>query len=181
MENASKALTIAGGILIAILIIAALMTMFGSSSGMFRAEQDKKEIEQVVAFNNQYESYNKKLLRGTDVISVINKVIDNNKKYGVNGYNEPNYIMNVEFEMKEALVYTTDGISNDSSFKVGQKYDINSFSTIKSNQELFTDFKRRIFDCVSVKYNNTTGRVNYMLFVERKLTNNEYQNGIIYD
>lgn len=181
MENASKALTIAGGILIAILIIAALMTMFSSSNEMFKAEQDKKEIEQVTAFNNQYESYNKKLLRGTDVISVINKVLDNNTKYGVNGYNEPNYIMNVEFEMKETLVYTTNGISNNSSFKVGQKYDINSFATIKNNQEIFTDFKRRIFDCTSVKYNNTTGRVNYMLFVERKLTNNEYQNGIIYD
>ena len=106
MENASKALIIAGGILIAVLLLGVLMYSFANSSEFFNQEQANKQTEQLTTFNNQYEAYNRKLLRGTDVISVINKMIDNNNKYGVHGDNEPNYLMNVEFEMKEAIVYT---------------------------------------------------------------------------
>lgn len=177
MENASKALLMAGGILIAIIIIGALVYMMSTSSGFFSAKQSVEQTEQLVAFNNQYEAYNKKLLRGTDVISVMNKVIDNNTKYGVKGQNEPNYIMDVEFEMKESMIYTKTGTASI-NFKVGEKYNISSFSTIKNNDEAFTDFKRRIFDCGKVEYNKTTGRVNYMLFIERKMTSTEYETGL---
>lgn len=180
MENASKALLIAGGVLIAILTIGVLVYLFGSSSNLFKQEHTEEQILQLKAFNEQYESYNRKLLRGTDVISVINKMTDNNTKYGVKGYNEPNYLMQLEFEMKEAIVYTQNGKA-DVNFKVGERYNINSFSSIKNNEEAFTDFKRRIFDCKQVKYNTTTGRINYMLFIERKMTDTEYEGGIIYD
>lgn len=82
MENASKALIIAGGILISILILSVLVYSFGNISQYFSSEEKVQQTEQLTTFNNQYESYNKKLLRGTDVISVINKAKDNNTKYG---------------------------------------------------------------------------------------------------
>lgn len=179
MENASKALLMAGGILIALLIVAVLVYSFGNMGQYVSNEEKKQQTEQLSAFNNQYESYNRNLLRGTDVISVINKVIDNNKKYGVSGLNESTYLMNVEFEMKEAIVYTKEGTSSSVSFKVGQRYNIDSFNSIKQNEDAFTDFKRRIFDCKEVKYNKATGRVNYMLFIEREMANeNQYQQGL---
>lgn len=82
MENASKALIIAGGILISILILSVLVYSFGNISQYFSSEEKVQQTEQLTTFNNQYESYNKKLLRGTDVISVINKAKDNNTRYG---------------------------------------------------------------------------------------------------
>lgn len=158
MENASKALLMAGGILIALLIIAVLVYTFGTMSNFFKEQQTEEEIEQLTAFNNQYEAYNRKLLRGTDVVSVINKAISNNEKYGPNGYNETNYLIQVEFQI-------TDTMGNLES---GKTYGIEQFNTIKRNEEDFKQLKEKIFDCKEVRYHATTGRVNYILFVERK-------------
>ncbi|MCI8482663.1 MAG: hypothetical protein HFJ27_06470 [Clostridia bacterium] len=101
MENAAKALLIAGGILIAVLLIGLLVYSFGSMNGYFEEQQQTEKTEQLTAFNQQFESYNRKLLRGTDVVSILNKVLDNNKKYEY----EDNYTIIAEFEMKEAVTY----------------------------------------------------------------------------
>ncbi len=176
MENASKALLMAGGILIALLIIALLVYSFGSMNSYFTEDEKEQEAEQLEVFNKQYEAYHKKLLRGTEVISVVNKVLDNNKKYEKT---EPNYMMTVEFEMKEGFVYKKDNATGKNekvdnvTFKVGQTYNQNSINEIKQSTDAFNDFKRRIFDCVEVKYHKTTGRVNYMKFIERKMNNYE--------
>ena len=177
MENASKALVMAGGILITLLIIGLLVYTFGTMSGYFNAEQDEEVAQQLKVFNDQYESYNRKLLRGTDVISVINKAIDNNDKYGEHGYDEPNYIIEIQFIMMEELSYSKEG-NKKQFFKTGDKnpYNISEFGQIKNDAEAFTDFKRRVFDCIEIKYNVQTGRVNYMKFKERKLDN--YEQGL---
>lgn len=146
-------------------------------SGYFKGEHKEEKIEQLAAFNKQYEAFNKKLLRGSDIVSVINKALDNNKIYGPNGYDEPNYRIDIVFEMKEAVVYTK-GDKSTSSFRINYPYSQTEFNNIKTDTEAFTDFKRRIFDCVEVKYHETTGRINYMKFVERKLSQNEYETGL---
>lgn len=161
MENASKALLMAGGILIALLIMALLVYSFGTMSGFFDRESEIEKSEQLTAFNNQYEAYNRKLLRGTDVVSVINKAISNNEKYGQNGYDEPEYIIQVEFELVESV----------GNLQVGKKYNINDFNEMKKNSDNFTDFKRKIFNCKEIKYNNLTGRVNYLSFIEKQQSN----------
>lgn len=159
MENASKALVMAGGILIALLIIGLLVYSFGTISGYFSSEQDVEAAEQLKVFNDQYESYNRKLLRGTDVISVMNKVLDNNDKYGINGYDEPDYIMKAEFILSEEI----------GGLQVGKTYNVETIQTIRNDEESFTEFKRKVFDCIRLQYNKTTGRVNYMLFEERQI------------
>lgn len=165
MENASKALTMAGGILIAILTISLFIYMFTSMSGIFQSEDEVKRIQEIEEYNKQYESYNRKLLRGTDVISLINKAISSNTKY--EGVEE--YYVDIEFIMKEEMVYTSDGTTSSTvKFKVDQTYNITSFNSIKNNKEAFNDFKRRIFDCTKVEYNDL-GRICKMKFTERKI------------
>lgn len=78
MENAAKALVIAGGILLAIMILSLLVYMLGTTSRMAQAQDEKKVAEQLVAFNNEYEAYNKSRLYGIEVITVVNKAIDYN-------------------------------------------------------------------------------------------------------
>ena len=193
MENMAKALYIAGGVLIAIIVLSALVIMWGNSSELFNTQEKVKATEQVQAFNTEYEAFNKKLLRGTEVISVINRVENNNRTYA-NGkiplnraikqseMEDPGYYMSIEFEMKEAMIYTKvdgKGKPTNKEFEVGKTYSINDFlENIKNDSDAFTDFKRRIFDCTETKYNTKTGRISYMKFVERKMTDNEYVEGI---
>lgn len=84
MENASKALLIAGGVLIALIILAMLLAMFNSMSNIQKEQEEQTKIEQIAAFNSEFEAYNKKVMYGTDVITLINKVAENNKKYSTN-------------------------------------------------------------------------------------------------
>ncbi len=84
MENASKALLIAGGILIALIIISMLILMFSRIANIKKNQEEQTKIEQLSAFNAQFEAYNKKLMYGVDVITLINKVVENNKKYSSN-------------------------------------------------------------------------------------------------
>ena len=86
MENATKALLIAGGVLIAIIILSMLLMMYNKISEIKNAQEEEKETQQLVAFNSQFEAYNKKLMYGTDVKTLINKVLENNEKYPISIY-----------------------------------------------------------------------------------------------
>ena len=83
MENASKALVIAGGILLAMLTISLLFLLLSNINSSKMTEEEKLAAKQLQEFNQQWEAYNKKVLYGTDVISVLNKAMDNNSKASV--------------------------------------------------------------------------------------------------
>ena len=59
MENASKALLMAGGILIALLILGALIMMFTSLQDYQNTNDAQTKNSQIAQFNNQFEPYNK--------------------------------------------------------------------------------------------------------------------------
>lgn len=81
MENASKALIMAGAILFTIMVVG-LLVYFMSQYRQFPQQQtEQQRLEQVAKFNREYESYDKKKMYGTDVATIVNKAIDNNKKY----------------------------------------------------------------------------------------------------
>ena len=73
MENASKALLIAGSILLAIIIIALLIRSFTNVSMLQEAQLTEEEQRQLVAFNEQYTKYLYQYVYGTEVRSLINK------------------------------------------------------------------------------------------------------------
>lgn len=85
MENASKALLMAGGVLIALLIIGALVLMFNNLSNYQQAGQVNDKEVQIVEFNNQYETYNRKNVRGSDLYSLLNRVVDYNRRKSTEG------------------------------------------------------------------------------------------------
>ena len=72
MENASKALLIAGGVLIAILIVSVLVVTLNIVNSNQRTREKALATEQLAEFNQKYEAYNKKALRGTDIITLKN-------------------------------------------------------------------------------------------------------------
>jgi len=79
MENASKALLMAGGVLIAIIMIGLLAKAFGAVSLFQRAQLSEEEQAQLVAFNEQYTKYLGQYVYGTEVRTLKNKYDDDGK------------------------------------------------------------------------------------------------------
>ena len=76
MENAARALEIAAGVLIGVLLMALIVYFFKSIGEWPQQEDDTASVEQVAKFNLEYEVYNKKGMYGVDVISCLNKAIE---------------------------------------------------------------------------------------------------------
>lgn len=85
MENASKALIMAGSVLIALMIIGALLLMFSNLTSYQNTGVETTREAQVVEFNNQYETFNRKNVRGSDLYSLLNRVVDYNRRKSTEG------------------------------------------------------------------------------------------------
>lgn len=81
MENASKGLMIAGSILLTIMVVGMLVYFLSQYRQFPQAQAEAQRAAQVTKFNREYESYDKKKMYGTDVATIVNKAINNNKKY----------------------------------------------------------------------------------------------------
>lgn len=108
MENASKALMIAGGVLIALIIIIMFIIMFNNLANIEKEQEEQTKVEQVAAFNAEFEAYNKKVMYGVDVITLINKVAENNKKYATNNDYQINVVLNDEVVTSSSHLIGTD-------------------------------------------------------------------------
>lgn len=80
MENASKALLIGAAILFAVMILSLLMIGYQQISSYFSEEHEIAMIEQTTKFNSQFENYYQKTIRGNDMLSLMNKIIDYNER-----------------------------------------------------------------------------------------------------
>ena len=75
MENATKALLMAGGILLGLIILAGLVLMWTNIS-KFQANNSAEKEDQIKQFNEEFTTYveDKGYIRGVDIISLFNKV-----------------------------------------------------------------------------------------------------------
>lgn len=122
MENATKALVMAGGVLIAIMTIATLLYA-ANMWGVFPSTKDESDFsEQLAKFNQQYEAYNKKALYGTDIVSVLNKAVDNNND--ITKEEKDTLFINVKIELISNVVSreTTYKIYADGTQEEDTKY-----------------------------------------------------------
>ena len=79
MENASKALIIAGAILISILIISLGVIIYQQAAGVIN-NNAMSEVE-VTQFNEPFLSYTGSNVRGANVNALLNKIQSNNSTY----------------------------------------------------------------------------------------------------
>lgn len=78
MENASKALLMAAGILLGILILTLMVTLFVSSSSVFKNYDQRKEEEALQQFNVNFTKYLGQKLTIHDVVTICNFAGQNN-------------------------------------------------------------------------------------------------------
>ena len=76
MENASKALIIAGGVFLALMILSLVVYVLSSMTDFADAQDRAKQVSEIEEFNKSYQAYNKQRMYGID----INKANDNNIK-----------------------------------------------------------------------------------------------------
>jgi hypothetical protein len=76
MENASKALIIAGAILLSILIISLGIFIFNQASEITKSS-NLSEVE-VLNFNEKFTSFEGTNVRGSEVNSLLNRIVQNN-------------------------------------------------------------------------------------------------------
>lgn len=80
MENASKALIIAGSVLLAVLIITALVYTFSQISSLKQVEASSEEEKILAQYNKQIESFNRSGLYGSEILSLANLIEDYNER-----------------------------------------------------------------------------------------------------
>ena len=141
MENASQALIIAGGILLAILTISLLVYAFGNASTIFNAQDKEKEAQRLAEWNAEWEAYNRQLLYGTEVLTVVNKAEQNNSEYTA----DSDYRIYIEIKTKTETLNNKDDIITD----IENKLKV---------------FNTNIFKCTKMEHNPETGRVNIIEF-----------------
>ena len=132
MENASKALLMAGGILIAIIIIALLLRTFSTMNQLQMANLSQEEQQKLIAFNEEYTKYLNQYVYGNDVLTLINK----------------KSITGVDVEVDGELPDKAD----------------NHFAYNNTTFTYSSDTK--YYKCTEIKFNNATGKVNYIKFVQ---------------
>lgn len=117
--------------------------------------QNSRNIIDIQNENAEYEKYKDKELFGTEVASIINKVINENIKNGVIQDEKGLYIsnntnsINVEIKLKneeELQTYKMETIA-----KVGTSGFVKNFNLI-------------LFKCTSIDYHKQTGRIAKIVF-----------------
>lgn len=99
MENASKALIMAGGVLISLIIIGVLVVFFNNLSEWKNIEQSSEKTEQIVEFNKQYDAYARDIY-GSELLSIVNKINDYNKRESNNkGYAKIELEVQISYDM----------------------------------------------------------------------------------
>jgi len=170
MENASKALLMAGGVLIAIITIALLVRSFNTISIFQKAKLSEEEQAQLVAFNEQYTKYLNQYVYGTEVITVINQSL-NNKSHKIStiikfngGYSYTRKEWNRHKGEYEDKVIN---IKAGKELRITNEEDNTAYDVINAPTTEDDSLMRRAFKCINIGF-DSYGRVNSITFEEKK-------------
>ena len=165
MENASKALIIAGSILIALMIIGAVLLMFNSLSN-YQNMQDKDTKEaQIVKFNNQYETYNRDNVRGSDLYSLLNRVVDYNRRKSTVGIEINDEGVDSQFQPMTIIV----GFKTEENIK---KLSYDSINRLFKNSNDFINPTDQTFTIDSERTNTFMTKISNEI---TKIENSKYK------
>lgn len=133
MENASKALIIAGGILISILVISLLVMFYNNIKDLMGTEHNVDMSEQALEFNKQYDVYYRDNLYGSDILSVANKVNDYNiRQAEEQGYKEIE--MTITFNSDIKIRDQKDGTKLETAIAKGSIWDSKKLQDLIENK-----------------------------------------------
>lgn len=113
MENASKALIIAGSILIALLLVSVGIMLFNGSTGLFNSAKSKMTDQEKSLFNSTFTAYEGKNISGTSVKELLRTVVVNND----DKENNPHITINGNDSFTQTSIGSTE-IKNVAKYEV---------------------------------------------------------------
>ncbi|MCI8411787.1 MAG: hypothetical protein HFJ40_05080 [Clostridia bacterium] len=165
MENASKALLMAAGVLIGILILSLavyLFATFGSSSAQMHKQIEADRLNE---FNTQFTSYEgKEDITIYDVITVTNLAKENNKYYQLNEQTNNNFYINVSISSSEQNIEKKDNNEIEQLIKSDTEIN-NMIDDVDENGNRYK--KLSTYKC-KVEINSKTGRVYKVTFTKNR-------------
>lgn len=97
MENASKALLMAAGVLVGILVLALMITMFLSSRDLSSVYSETKNSEAIQQFNVNFTKYIGQELNINQVVTICNFAIEN-------GFSKSNITGNIGYKNENNIL-----------------------------------------------------------------------------
>lgn len=178
MENATKALIMAGTVLISILLISFLVLFLRKGASASAEYHSAMSDAELAKFNAQFEVYDRDNNTYFDVITVANMVYDINKKNEndqqnsiklylcSNLYNDniTNSVLPSE-KLKKNYFFKGDNSNNDIEDMYSYVKEYTSQSITKNSDGSLKNIKYSYkFKCLEIKYNELTGKVNEIKF-----------------
>ena len=151
MENASKALIMAGSILMALLVIGIVSLTYNQLSNLKQTESDVERSTKATNYAKKFEQYNKTIY-GSELLSLGNLQADyNDRQADMQGYNRINIKVQIKKEVKgNKMTYVSAGERNISEVRSGLSSledDISYYETDSNGYENKIERNKR-----SVKY-----------------------------
>ena len=81
MENASKALLMAAGVLITILIVSLIIFARNKAADFYNNDDSIEDTSDITKFNLQFTNYERNNIKGVELISLSNKIADYNFRH----------------------------------------------------------------------------------------------------
>lgn len=164
MENASKALILAAGVLIGILILSLMVYLFSSLTGVALEVQKENNQKVITQFNAEFVQYqSKENVTIYDVVSVKNyaKEINNNRNYDnrIKVYLSNKRGLNTEI--------TSSGFTKSDQYLIG--LDLNEEKKVKQIDEDGIERRTTVipnYNVREIKYDEN-GKVNMIRFREK--------------
>jgi len=159
MENASKALVMAGGILISLLIISVVALTYENIASLERQKASSEEVEQATVFNKKFDTFVREGLYGSEIISAANLAIDYNKTSAVDdGYDE------IEIEV---IFDTSKPIDSAKHIKIDNSHYTYNLEEIV---DAYNGLEKDVSDCLRPKY--ATGKtIDYYISIRTQELN----------
>ena len=152
MENAVKALYMAAGVLIGIMILSLAVVLFSSLQGYMEETNKQIMFNEVTRFNAKYTKYVDTELTIQDIITVAGEAYENNKSYNIdpNAWNESSNSLYI------AIYLENNG-------RIDQKMGENSemIELLGNNNASVQKYKCANSD---VEYSENTGKIFKMTF-----------------
>ena len=146
MENASKALIIAGEILIGVIILSILAYLFSRASGSSQSYSEAEQKKVLDAFNNKFEIYNRNNLIIHDIITVANLAKQ---------FNNENQLTR-ESDAYIQVIFDDQNIEANNEEENSNLINVYSLVNSEDSTEL------ALYQCIGIEYSN--GRVNKIIF-----------------
>lgn len=163
MENAAKALTIAGTILITVVVISALLYMYNDLTSVKRQENENKKTAEVQQFNKSYESY-EKTIYGIQLLSLAEKMKEYNQSLGSETGIEGTGKGKENYSYMELIVTDKQNQSHKIKYYIDVQDEVNKLEKIYSSlQTLESLYKAIITKEESNENSNENAKAMYTI------------------